>query len=231
MKQWLSILAGMIAVTGFGQDLKQDIAAMNAHLEALPAYRISVDYSAGDTSDFFDQGAASVLVTPGGFFYETEFAEMLINQQHTIIVNEDEHTLIWSDNAQTSKNSITLTNSVLQGIDTLITSADSVYFSSNGTRRIYHLRFNNAYFNLVELTFEGVYLTNVLYFYNETVVETPGMTAVCHVQVDEHPTYDPQLLTSDFYFVRKNGQLVPTEAFTGYVLIYNESIESSIEPE
>lgn len=229
MKQLLWIIWSGIAFTGFGQDLKQEIAAMNAHLETLPDYRISVDYSAGDTSDFFDQGSASVLVAPGGFFYQTEFAAMLINQQHTVIVNEDERTLIYSDNTTAPKHSPTLANSVLQGIDTLVTSADSVYFTANGSQRIYHLRFTNAYFDLVELTFEGLYLTQVLYFYNEAVTQEQGLTAICHVQVEEHPTYDPQLLTSGFYFTLNNGQAVPTAAFTDYVLIYNEAIETSTE--
>lgn len=230
MKAALFIFFAGTILTGRAQDLKQDLAVMNAHLEQLPDYRISVDYSAGDTSDLSDSGSASVLVSPKDYFYLTEFASMIINEQHTIIVNEEERTLIWSENQQRSKHDKPLNTSLLEGIDTLIASADSVYFTPNGNKRTYHLRFNNSYFDLVELTFEGLYLSHVLYFYNPAVSGEQGLTASCSVRIEEHPDYDRQLLTSDFYFTQlKGGNALPTEAFTGYVLIYNASIESSIE--
>jgi len=229
MKQLLFILVCSVALSGLAQDLKQEITAMNAHLEQLTDYRITVDYSAGDTTDFFDQGEASVLVSNSGFFYQTEFASMIINGEHTIIVNEDERALIYSDNQDTPKKSPSLNDYVLQGMDTLVEQADSIYFSTNGNQRIYHLRFKNGYFNLVECTFEGAYLSKVVYFYNEAIVEEQGLTATCTVHIEEEPVYDKAMLTSDFYLTHKNGAVVPSEHFTGYILIYNESIESFTE--
>lgn len=215
--------------TVFGQDLKTEIAAMHERLAGLENYRLTVRYAAGDTADFFDQGNASVLVTPQGYFYQTDFAEMIINQQHTFIINEEERTLIYSDNVQHPKKTVALNESILQGIDTLIATADSVYFTPNGDQQVYHLRFKNSYFNLVELTFKGNYLQKVLYFYNEAFVEQAGMTAVCYMEVDEHPEYDKALLLSDYYIHQTNGGVVPSESFTGYVLVYNETIESYTE--
>lgn len=210
-----------------GQDLKKDISVMNAHLGDLPVYRLDVEYTAGDTTDFFNEGFASVLVSEKGLFYQTDFASMIINSENTIIVNEEEKTLIYSDNEKTgSKKGTPLDNYILQGIDTLLRSADSVYFTLSDSKRIYHLRFSDAYFNLVEMTFEGTFLTKVVYFYNEDVSGEKGLTAVCKVHIEEAPIYQEKLLLTDFYFKKQNNKIYPTEQFTGYLLIYNESIES-----
>src|SRR5688572_19586250 len=100
MKTGLFLFFAGALFTGRAQDLRQELAAMNERLEHLADYRITVDYSAGDTSDLSDSGTASVLVSPEGYFYSTEFASMIINEQHTLIVNEEERTLIWSENSK-----------------------------------------------------------------------------------------------------------------------------------
>lgn len=210
-----------------GQDLKKDISDMNSRLENLPDYRIDVEYTAGDTSDFFNEGFASVIVSETGLFYQTDFASMIINAENTIIVNEEEKTLIYSDNEKKkSKKDTPLDKYILQGIDTLLKSADSVYFTISDTKRIYYLRFSHAYFNLVELTFDGVFLSKVIYYYNEEVSGEKGVTAVCKVHVEEAPVYNKELLQTGFYLKEQSNKIYPTGQFTGYLLIYNESIES-----
>jgi hypothetical protein len=229
MKTGLLLFFAGALLTGRAQDLRQELTAMNGRLEQLTDYRITVDYTAGDTSDLSDSGTASVLVSPGGYFYNTEFASMIVNEKHTLIVNEEERTLIWSENRKANKKKPSATGTVLQGIDTLIASADSVYFTVNGTDRIYHLRFHGSYFDLVELTFRENFLSHVLYFYNPEVSGGPGVTASCNVQIDEHPVYDKQLLETDFYLTQQDGATLPTAPFTGYVLIHNPSFESTFE--
>lgn len=221
---WLFVI--VFGGSVLGQDLKKDISAMNSFLEELTDYRIDVEYAAGDTSDFFDQGSASVIVSGSGMFYQTDFASMIINEKNTIIVNEEERTLIYSDNKKSSNKGTPISNHIVQGIDTLLQSTDSVYFSFSGNKRVYYLRFTNSYFDLVELTFDDIFLTKVLYFYNEEITGQKGVTAVCNVHVEQHPVYDKNMLLSDFYIKEQKGNIVPTEQFTDYVLVYNESIES-----
>lgn len=199
---------------------------MYTRLDGLKEYRLVVDYAAGDTSDLFEQGEASVLVTPKGYLYNTDFAEMVINAKHTILINEAERTMVYSDN-QKSKQKTNMNELLLEGIDTLVGKADSVYFTLNGSERVYHLRFSNSYFDVVELTFTGSYLSKAVYFYNAAVAETAGMTAVCNMKVEEQPVYDARMLESQFYFTGAREKAVPTDTFTGYVLIYNTSFEES----
>jgi hypothetical protein len=229
MKLQTLILFCCLCTGSFAQDLKQELTNMNLRLDSLPDYRITVQYAAGDTSDFFDDGTASVIVSPDGYFYHTDFAEMVINRQHLLIINEEERTMIWSENQSEVISQVHQLPSMLQGIDTLIAAADSVYSAANGQDRNYYLRFTNGYFTLVELTFRGPFLSQVNYHYNETVSGTPGITAVCHIAIDEHPVYDKQLLSSDFYLLQSPDAVVPTEQFKGYILIYNESIDSYLK--
>lgn len=213
----------------FSQDLKQEIAAMNAYLGTLKSYRMTVAYAAGDSTDFSDEGIASVLVGPEGFFYSTGFAEMIINPSHTIIVNEEDRTLICSENSKGKRRNASVGNTLLEGVDTLVAAADTVYFLNNGDERLYVLRLEKSYFHLVEMSFRGKILEKVVYHYNGDAIDREGVKAVCHVSLEENPEYDPHLLQSDFYFRKSNGSLQPTETFNGYLLLMNESTESYIE--
>jgi hypothetical protein len=202
---------------------------MYDRLENLSDYRINVHYAAGDTSDFFDQGDASVLVGKEGLFYQTPFAFMIINDTHTFILNEEEKMLLYGDNKAVSGKTRPIQNYVLSGLDTLIETADSVYFSKQDNKRTYYLRFTSSYFDLISLSFSEYYLSEVVYYYNAEQSGESGMTANCQISIDENPEYDHNLLTSTYYITQSNGQVTPTETFTGYVLVYNESIESYFE--
>lgn len=215
---------------GFTQDLKKDILEMNLELKRLGEYKITVEYSVGDSVEFIDQGTASVLMAVDGLFYKTEFAEMIINPANTIIVNEEERTVIYSDNKSEPKNKLSVEDILLNGMDSLIESSDSIYFTQAGLNdKTYYIRFSNKYYDLIELTFNGNFLSKVIYYYNETFAGDAGLIATNDISFDFEPNFNNQLFSTNYYLKNENGTIKPTEEFLGYVLIYNQSIESFIK--
>jgi|GEM_PF-2676869 len=220
-----------VFVAGYApaQDLHQELDAMGQYLNGLDAYRLDVAYrTSGDTSGLFNtQGQASVYATSAGLFYQTEFANLIINQSHTFVVNAAEKSIIYSHNSPVPKGAPFLRDQLLLGVDSLIAQADSVYFSQSGDQRIYHLRLPGQYIDLLELAFSGKFLEKVTYFYNPAYTDgVTGLQASCIVQVDEHPIFDPQLLSSSFYIIPAGGDTYqPAAHFAGYFLTYNASLE------
>lgn len=225
----LLLVISLFCSAALNAQIKAEMQRMQERLSTLDSYRVNVTYAAGDTSDFFDEGNASVLVGKEGLFYQTPFALMIINQEHTFILNEDEKMLLYGDNKSVSRKVRPVQEYILNGMDTLIAQTDSVYVTEKGGKRTYFLRFSNNYFDLIEMSFKGDYLSEVTYYYNKEYAGESGVTAHCEVTIDENPTYDPLLLQSTYYITSTTGQTTPTEQFKGYVLVYNESIESYIE--
>lgn len=234
MKWCIGILSIVLVVLNVPESKAQDLAAefegMYHKLEQLKSFRFIVDYGTSDTTQFNDKGKVSVLATPQGYFYEMGFCELLINKQHTILINEEDRTIIYSDNSKLEKKEPRLDFShLLNGVDSLIKQADSVYFSFNGLDRIYYLRFSDHYFNLVELHFTNDMLRHINYYYNPTYVEETDVTASNDIELIENPDYNPELFDSRFYFTRENGNTIPTDTFSNYGLIYNESTEELLK--
>ncbi len=208
----------------YSQDLSQEFKHMYAKLEQLHTFRLEVQYATNDTTGLSDEGLLSVLITPKGYFYQTGFCELLINQDHTILINDEDRMIIYSDNRKLEKKEERMSfSNLLQGVDTMISSADSVYFSFDGLERVYHLRFSGQYFDLVELRFSGDLLKHIDYYYNPDMVEMNGMKASNDIVLIENPEYDPALFNSSFYFTEQANKRIPTETFSGYGITYNES--------
>ena len=229
MKYLFCFILSSSLLTCFSQDLKASMELMYEKLNKHDNYRLTVNYSAGDTTDAFNSGAASVLVSDKGMFYLTDFATMMVNNDKMIIVNAEDKTLIYSDNSKYDKknhSNYAYSNILLNGIDSLITTADSVYFAIKGDKPCYFLRFKNQYFNLIEIVFKDNIISEVLYYYNDTFVEEQGLTAKCKLYFEGNPVFDPNLLETNYYLTYGNGAYSPTEEFRNYVLIYNESTDS-----
>jgi hypothetical protein len=210
----------------FGQNLQGEFKNMYSYLESLKTYRLNVDYNTTDTSDMSDEGVVSVLITPEGYFYQTDFCEILINPTHTLLINELERTVIYSLNHKLDRKEKAFDVSMLiNGLDSLVQHADSVYFSYNGLERVYYLRMKNAYFNLIELHFSGSLLASVQYFYNPDYTEGQILSASNIITIEEHPEFSSEAFNTSFYFTEKNGVITPTEEFSNYRFIYNESVE------
>ncbi len=213
-----------------GQELVSEFKTMYSKLEKLRNFRFEVKYSTNDTTGIDDEGVVSVLVTPKGYFYQTGFCEILINENHTILINDEDRMIIYSDNKKLNKKEEKMTfSNLLQGVDTLVSSADSIYFSFDGLERVYYLRFSNQYFELVELRFSGDMLKHIDYYYNEAMVEVAGMKASNDIKLIENPEYEEAIFTSEFYFTYQNKKNIPTETFSGYGITYNESTEDLLK--
>ncbi len=221
-----------LTVSGvFSQDLSLEFERMYKKLEKLSTFEFLVDYAVNDTSDFTSQnGRLSVLITPDGYFYKTEFGEILVNKANTLIINEEERTIIYSDNQSLKKKEESYSfSTILGGLDSLIAHSDSIYFSFDGVDRIYYIRSNQSYFNLIELRFNGDMLSTVDYYYNSEIIEKEGVRATNKVLLDEHPVFDPGIFQTTFYFTIQNNKVIPTDNFSGYGFVYNESAETFLK--
>ncbi len=214
----------------FAQDLSKEFQQIYSKLDQLKTFQFVVDYSSNDTSEFKEEGGISVLFTPDGYFYQTNFCELVINKGNTILIDEDERIIRYSQNEELDKSvqSVT-TGMLLNQIDTLVTKADSVYFSFDGLDRVYYLRFANQYFNLVEMRFSGDMLKHIDYYYNSDFVGTKGLKVSNKITLNTQPVFDPNILRTDFYFVEKDNQIIPKEDFASYRIEKSESVNSILK--
>ncbi|MDF3028071.1 MAG: hypothetical protein K0S23_2378 [Fluviicola sp.] len=212
------------------QNLSKEFQQIYSKLDQLKTFQFIVDYSSNDTLEFSEKGKVNVLFTPDGYFYQTAFCEMVINREHTIIINDEDHQILYSKNENLDRtNKSVTTGMLLNQIDTLVTKADSIYFSFDGLDRVYYLRFANQYFNLVELRFTGEMLRQIDYYYNADFVGNTGLMARNEITFIENPEYDARILRTDFYFVEKNKTMIPTEEFSLYRIQQSESTNSILE--
>lgn len=226
------ILLFFFSGTLLAQDLKKDLLKMNDYMNKLTRFQMNIIYSAGDTTDLKEEGEVSVFVAPEGLFYNMEATNIVINEQNTIMLDDEEHTVIYSDNAKTKKQrkEFDFQKQLLSGLDSLIGGADSVYFALNGTNKTYYLRNQDGYFNLIEIQFTGTLMSQIIYYYNPSHVDNEvGLKAINRIEVVENPTFDLSLLKTEKYYTIQNGTTVPTEEFKNYILIYNESGEEFFE--
>lgn len=207
------------------QDLKADFQSMYTLLDGLASYELGISYSAGDSSDLADKNEISAYVSKQGFFYDLGFSTIVTNATHTLVIDPSEKTIIYSDNKEDKQKTLQGAEMLLQSMDTLLTHADSVYFSLSGNTKNYYLRFKGGYFELVHLEFQNDFLSKATYFYNAAYVEKPGLKAVCNVTLTKEPAFDAQLLNTAYYMSGVSGAMKPSEAFSSYLLIYNESVE------
>lgn len=219
----------LITSIGHGQDIRKEFIAMNEHLATLNNYRLDVDYSAGEGEEG-EQGKVSVVVDPRGLFYHLGEAKMIINNKNTILIDDKERMLVYSDNQRIRGNeSFLLTDNLIKGIDSLVDQSDTITFFLNQGVRTYNLRFVNRYFDLVQLEFEKEVLSKVIYYYNEDFVDSKGLVATCNMTLSENITFDPLYFQTAFYLTDQNGTMVPSENFNNYLIIYNEALEGTFD--
>lgn len=211
------------------QDLKKEFIQMDEHLSSFESYKLSVRYTAGN-EEKTDEGLVSVIVSPLGLFYDIDRSHMMINETHTILVDDQEKMLIYSENVEIkTRKSFSFSDQLLKGIDTLVAKSDTTLFYSTGEKRTYTLRFTNSYFDLIQLNFEQRLLTEVVYFYNESFVHEAGLRTTCLVSLEAGVEVDPSIFNSSFYFTDTNGTLVPTENFNNYLITRNEALETYLD--
>lgn len=214
----------------FAQNLSNEFKQIYNKLDQLNTFQFIIDYSSNDTAEFTEQGRVNVLLTPDGYFYQTDFCEMIINKDNTIIVNDEDRQILYSKNEKLDKvNKVVTTGMLLDQIDTLVTKADSIYFSFDGLDRVYYLRFAHQYFNLVELRFNNDMLAQIDYYYNSDFVGSKGLSARNKISFIENPEYDSSILKTDFYFIEKNKIIIPTEEFASYHIQESESANAILE--
>lgn len=217
----------MVSVRLFGQDLKKDILDMHSYIDKLEEFQMTVVYAGGDTNDLNEEGIVSVFVSKEGIFYNLEESSIVINESNVILVNDEEKTLIYSNNIKTKKKfrEFDFQKNMIKGLDSIISNADSIYYADNNGSKTYYLRDKDGYFNLIEMQFSGVFLNQIIYYYNPVFVEEVGLKAINKIKIIEKPVFDKQLLKTVWYYTILNGETVPTETFKNYILIYNESSE------
>lgn len=213
----------------FGQDLKKDLIQTNQYLNNLSNFSLEVNYAVNDSLN--EQGSVSVYRSNEGFFYTMGSTNIVINQKNTLIIDNEQHTIIYSNNVNRKDNKkFDVQKSLLKGLDTLIAKVDSIYFTIQNDKKTYFLRSEKSYFNLIEIQFSKEMINQVVYYYNPDFVEGEiGLKAINNLKVEENPAFDQKLLTSNFYLQMVNGSYQPTEEFKKYILIYNESADEYFE--
>ena len=183
MKYILLVQSLMIFCFANAQDLSLEFKKMSETLDAYDNYQMVVNYAAGDDAQK-DEGKVSVIVDPRGLLYDLSGAKMIINEDHTFLIDDAERSLVYSEQQDVSKmETVNLVDKFLNGIDSLVAQSDSVYFYENNGLRIYNLRFESEYFNLVEVEFKDDMLTEVRYHYNSDFVKEEGLLAVCELEI------------------------------------------------
>lgn len=226
MKAYLVFIALVVSSLLRAQDLKKEFTQMNDFLNEMSAYKLSVQYTAGNEEQT-EQGLVSVVVHPKGLFYDIDRSHMMINEDYTVLIDDQERMLVYSENQEVKRRkSFSFSDQLLKGIDTLMANSDSVMFSQDEKVRTYTLRFENSYFDLIQLHFEGQMLGKVEYFYNEEFIHEIGVRTTCLVTLDRETTIDEKVFDTSFYITENNGTIVPTEKFSNYLITHNEALES-----
>ncbi len=229
MERYLVVISLIFSSFLYGQDLKKEFAQMNDFLNKMNSYKLSVQYTAGNEEQS-ENGAVSVIVNSKGLFYDINQAHLVINDEYTFLIDDQEHLLVYSENQQVKKRaSFNFSDQILKGIDTLVSRSDSVMFSMNENTRSYSLRFKESYFDLIQLHFSGELLTKVDYFYNEEFVNETGVRTTCTVSLDPDIAIDEKVFDTTFYILEKDGTIVPSENFSNYLITYNEALESYLD--
>lgn len=229
MKLILSILA-FAAFTANSQNLHKEFEEMNDYLKSLSGYSLQVSYNASSAEEIIEEGDVSVYVNSAGLLYRMGPSTMMINDEFVILVEDEDHTLIFSENQKVSKRkSVDLMDQMLIGIDSLITSADTIIYYQFEDNRKYTIRNEKAYFNMVEVSFKGKVVSKVDYYYNSDFVEESGIKTTCLVRFADKSTADSQFLDTNYYISEQNGEYVPSENFPNYILIYNEADENTLK--
>lgn len=231
MKEILLLIVLTIVSTAWSQNLREEIVEMNEYLGALDSYQMSVEYLAAEGTELEEKGKVSVMVSELGLFYDLGVgSKMIVNEDKIILVDDAERSIMYAENKRVRRRkSVNMLDQVIQGMDTLIVKADTMLFTEHGGTREYSLRFDNAYFDLVQLRFEGSLLKEVQYFYNSDHVDAVGIENICLVSYKENPVWDELFFNTDFYLQELNGTLVPSEKFNNYLIIYNGSLENYLD--
>lgn len=225
----LFLLFVSIPTLSLGQDIKSEFLKMDTYLASLPIYQLKVDYSAAD-AQLIEEGNVSVIVHPKGLFYELDNAHFMINEKNTVFIDDHEKMLVYSDNIDVSKGKkFKLSDQLLRGLDTLIAKSDTMFFYKQNEDRNYTFRFSNSYFDMIEMTFSDHLLKKVVYFYNDEFVSQTGTKTTCKVNINTSPEVDEKIFETSFYIIDKNGQKVPSENFSNYLITYNEALENYLD--
>ncbi len=220
----------LCSFSGISQDLRREFESMNEHISTLSNYRLSVKYLAKGASDIIDEGVVSVFVDSSGLFYNLGSSSIVINHEKMILLDDNDRTIIYSDNQKVKKRkSVALLDNMMVGIDTLISSSDSITFYNVGGVSTYNLRFTNSYFDLVQVSFENHVISKIEYYYNSDIIDEEGVKTTCEVLFEENVKFDHNYLNTAFYMTEKDGKLIPSQNFNNYLIIYNESLESYID--
>lgn len=229
MKKVVCFLALFLTSLLYSQDLKKDLIQMNQHLNTLSSFTLDVNYSVNDSLN--EQGFVSVYRNVDGLFYQIGKTNMIINQTNTLIIDNENKSIIYSINTvKKSKENFNVQKSMLKGLDSLIANVDSVYYALNNSKKTYYLRSKDNYFDLIEIEFSNEMIDLVTYYYNPKFVDDQvGLKAVNKLKLEENPSFDQKLLDTGFYLQLVNGEYQPTGEFKNYLLIYNESADEFFE--
>lgn len=225
MKSILSVIFLLVIQFVFAQDLKQDLVQMNKYLNDLSSFRLNVNYEVQDSIK--EEGSVSVVKCVDGLFYQMDGTSIVINEQHTLIIDDQKRTIIYSENSKKkNKGKIDVQKNLLTGLDSLIEQMDSVYFMQKDDKKMYYLRSKDAYFNLIEIEFSGKVIDKVTYYYNPTHVDGQvGLKTVNTLNFIEAPEFDRKLLQTSFYMELVDTTYHPTESFKNYLLILNANAD------
>lgn len=225
MKSILSVIFLVVIQFVFAQDLKQDLVQMNKYLNDLSSFRLNVNYEVQDSIK--EEGSVSVVKCVDGLFYQMDGISIVINEQHTLIIDDQKRTIIYSENSKKkNKGKIDVQKNLLTGLDSLIEQMDSVYFMQKDDKKMYYLRSKDAYFNLIEIEFSGKVIDKVTYYYNPTHVDGQvGLKTVNTLNFIEAPEFDRKLLQTSFYMELVDTTYHPTESFKNYLLILNANAD------
>lgn len=220
----------LLSSISFGQDLRNEFVQMHIFLEKQESFEIKVNYSADDTQKV-ENGNVSVVATSDGLLYSFGAGvSLMINKENTVLIEPKEKQLVYSNNQKVKKQkSFTLVDKMLQGIDTLMVRCDTISFYKEGEQRVYNLRFDNAYFDLVQLYFLDNFISKAVYFYNDKFVDFSGAKTVCDLQLETSLEIDDQLFETTFYLKEEAGIMTASENFKNYKIVYNESLEEILD--
>lgn len=225
MKSSLFVIFLVVIHFAFAQDLKQDLLQMNKYLNDLSSFRLEVNYEVQDSIK--EEGSVSVVKCSEGLFYQMDGTSIVINEQNTLIVDDQKRTIIYSENLKKkNKRKFDVQKNLLTGLDSLITQMDSIYFMQKDDKKMYYLRSKEAYFNLIEIEFSEKVMDKVIYHYNPKYVdEQVGLKAVNTLNFIETPEFDRKLLQTSFYMELVDTIYHPTESFKNYLLILNANAD------
>lgn len=210
----------LIATASFSwsQDYRKEIKQILTSFSALESYKLEATVNVAGEEDY--AFTSSIKTCKYGSHVKADISEMLINKNYVISIDHEDKT-IRVDKGDYSAKSKGKADLGLESIDELVNENDGVeYLGKTDNYRTYVIYQNSGISKtVVKISNKTNFFYEIEVFYESKDVSISSYK-VRYTEFTKNPAYKKSDFDESIVFTENsNGDLVPTEAYKGYLVI------------